>query len=132
MNGAEEAIHRSFAEYTAACNSGDVEAYIATLTSDAVIQPPDQPAVRGHAEIGAWVKTGFFDPYGVTFEGQFERLVVTGSDAFAPGTFTLHLVPRGGGDPIEATGAFFDVFRADSSGSWKMAYAIFNFDQAQG
>ena len=129
---AQEKIQQNMDDYTVACNTGDVEAYMATLTPDAVVLPPDQARVEGRENIGAWVKEGFFDPFTVTFEGIFDRIVVVGSEAFAPGRFTLHLEPKDGSVPIDTSGAFFDVFREEPPGSWKLAHAIFNFDKPSG
>lgn len=83
--------------------------------------------MRGRDSVGSWVKEGFFDPFEVNFDARLDRIVVAGSEAFAPGTFTLDLQPRSGGEAINTTGAFFNVFREESPGSWKYAYAIFNF-----
>jgi len=125
----EDGIRKNFEDYTAACNTGSVSDYKATLTSDVVFFPPDQPAVRGRENVGQWAKEGFFEPFKVTFTPTLERIVVVGSEAFVPGAFTLHLVPKAGGEPIEMSGVFFDILRTDDGGTWKLAHATFNFDQ---
>ncbi len=132
MTTTEQAVQQTLREYVAACNAGDVDAYQATLASDVVFCPPAQPEVRGRESVGAWAKEGFFDVFELTLDAKFDRVVVVESEAFAPGTFTLDLKPKGGGDPISLTGALFNIFREESPGNWKYSWAIFNFDQPFG
>jgi ketosteroid isomerase-like protein len=129
MTTAEEAISRTLQQYVSATNAGDLEAYTAILAADVVFLPPDNPPLRGRDTVGAWVKENFFDPFTVKFDAKFERIVVVGSEAFAPGTFTLEVKPKAGGDPLKTTGEFFDIFREEEPGVWKYTYAIHNFDQ---
>ena len=131
MTSAQEAIQRNMDEYIAACNTGDVDDYVGTMTPDVVFSPPGEARVAGHAAIRTWVQAGFFDPFNVTFHGEFDRIVVVGSEAFAPGRFTLHLKPKDGSPAIDANGSFFDVFR-EEAGEWKLASAIFNFTHPMG
>ena len=75
------------------------------------------------------MQENFFDLFTVKFDAKFERIAVVGSEAFAPGTFTLEVEPKEGGDPMRTTGEFFNIFREEEPGSWKYTYAIHNFDQ---
>lgn len=129
---AESEVQRAVQSYIDACNARDVKAYKETLAEDVVFMVPDQPPIQGREAVGAWVKEGFFDPYEITFDAKTDRVVVVGSEAFAPGRFTLKMKPNGGGDPVETSGEFFDIFRRVSEGSWKYSYVIFNFDQPFG
>jgi ketosteroid isomerase-like protein len=129
MTTVEDAISRLLEQYVAATNAGDVEAYMAILADDVVVLPPDHPPLRGRDAAGTWVKENFFDLFTVKLECKFERIVVAGSEAFAPGTFTLEVKPKAGGDPMRTTGEFFNIFREEAPGSWKYTYEIHNFDQ---
>jgi ketosteroid isomerase-like protein len=129
MTTVEDAISRLLEQYVAATNAGDVEAYKSILADDVVVLPPDNPPLRGRDIAGAWVKENFFDAFTVKLDCKFERIVVVGSEAFAPGTFTLEVKPKAGGDPMSTTGEFFNIFREEEPGSWKYTYEIHNFDQ---
>jgi uncharacterized protein (TIGR02246 family) len=123
-------IDTTLAEYVAAVNAGDVKAYGTTLAHDAVFMPPDSPKLTGKEDILAWVKRDFFDPYHVRFQMKFDDVQVVGSQALAPGAFTLGLTPRAGGATMSRAGKCMNVFRKQADGSWKLAHAIFNFDKA--
>ena len=129
MTTVEDAISHLLHQYVAATNAGDLEAFTAILAADVVVLPPDHPPLRGRDTAGAWMKENIFDPFTAKLDCKFERIVVVGSEAFAPGTFTLELTPKAGGDPMRTTGEFFNIFREEEPGSWKYTYEIHNFDQ---
>jgi uncharacterized protein (TIGR02246 family) len=122
-------INATVDRYVAAVNAGDVKAYGSALTQDVVFMPPDASKLTGREAVQAWAKKEFFDPYELRFHTKFDDLRVVGSQAFAPGSFTLDLTPKAGGEQIRRTGKFMNVFRKEADGSWKYALAIFNFDQ---
>lgn len=128
----EDEVKRTVQSYIDACNASDVKAYKETLAEDVVFMAPDRPPLRGSDAVGAWVKESFFDPFEVEFDAKLDRVVEVGSEAFVPGTFTLGMKPKTGGDAITVTGEFFNIFRRVREGSWKYTYAIFNFDQPVG
>ncbi len=131
MATVEEAVRETLQNYTNACNSGDLEAYKATLTEDVEWIPPDSPPISGRDAVGEWAREGFFDSFDLHFQSEFARLVEAGSEVFAPGGFSLKMTPKAGGEPSIATGSFFNIFRDDGDGVWKYCYAIFNFDEPQ-
>ena len=51
MTDEREGIDRLREAFLSSLNSGDLDAWMATFTDDAVIMAPDQPAVRGSAEV---------------------------------------------------------------------------------
>ena len=132
MSDREQAARKTLRDYVAACNAGSAEAYMATLTRDAVFCPPGQPPVKGRDAIGAWAKEGFFDVFDVDFKADFDRVIVAGSEVMAPGSFSLQLEPKAGGDSTTLTGTFFNIFREESPGSWKYAWAVWNWQQPFG
>jgi ketosteroid isomerase-like protein len=132
MATTEESVRQTLRDYVAACNAGDAAGYMATLTSDAVFCPPGQPPVQGRDAIGAWVKEGFFDVFDIKFEADFERVIVAGSEVLAPGSFSLDLQPKAGGDRVKLSGTFFNIFREEHPGSWKYSWALWNWQQPFG
>lgn len=127
-----EAVRRTLEAYVNACNAGDANAYAATLMPDVVICPPGQAPIEGSDAARTWVKEGFFDAFNVTFAASFDRVITTDTEVMAPGTFSLVLTPKAGGDSIELTGTFFNIFREDSPGSWKYSWLVWNFQQPFG
>ena len=75
------------------------------------------------------MKRDFFDPYDIRFQAKFDDVQVLGSQAVAPGSFSLDLKPKAGGEQVQRTGKFMNVLRKQADGSWKYAQAIFNFDR---
>jgi ketosteroid isomerase-like protein len=116
-------------EYIAACNAGDADAYVATLAPDVVLCPPAQAPVGGRDAARKWVQEGFFDPFKVDFSASFDRLITTDAEIMAPGSFALGLTPKDGGDRIELSGTFFNIFREVAPGSWKYSWLVWNFQQ---
>ena len=132
MSDREQAVRDTLRDYVTACNEGSAEAYMATLTADAVSCPPGQPPVQGREAIGTWVKDGFFDVFDVDFAADFDRIIVADDEVLAPGRFSLDLKPKAGGEATTLTGTFFNIFREDSPGSWKYAWAVWNWQQPFG
>ena len=132
MSPATEAVQTTLRRYIAACNAGDAEAYVETLAPDVVFCPPTQEPFKGQDAARAWVKEGFFDVFDVTFDASFDRVIETGEEVMAPGSFTLDLSPRDGGDDVHLTGTFFNIFREVASGEWRYSWLVWNFQQPFG
>lgn len=114
--------------YVAAANSGDIDRWLATLTDDVVMMPPDAPAVAGREATRTWIAENFFDPFDMDLGVRFDDGEVHGSTAWTRGSFTLALTPRDGGDTMNVNGKFVNVFRQDDDGAWKYATVIWNAD----
>jgi ketosteroid isomerase-like protein len=122
------AIRKVADEYTTACNTGNLDALMATCTPDVVFLPPDDNAVSGAAQSRQWLKTTFFDPFNVLLSFSIAELDVRGDRAVAYGPFRLTLTPRDGGAAIHDAGKFIDVYHRQGDGSWKFGRVIFNRD----
>lgn len=129
MSNATEAVTATLNEYVAACNAGDADAYAATLAPDVVLCPPGQAPVNGADAARAWVIEGFFDPFKVDFSASFDRMITTEDEVLAPGSFSLTLEPKDGGERVELSGTFFNIFREIAPGSWKYSWVVWNFQQ---
>jgi ketosteroid isomerase-like protein len=115
-------------EYAVAASSGDLSRWASTLSDDVVFQPPDHPQVNGRTAVVAWAKAAFFEPFKMQLDFSFDEIEVLGTWAFARGLFTLSLTPRQGGSSTQTAGKFMNIFKRDSSGSWKYSRAGFSFD----
>jgi len=121
-----EMIRRANQEWVAAIKSGDIEAQLAPLTTDAIFLAPDEPAVSGLDAIRAWIHRNF-DP--VTFTElnvTTDELVVSGDIAFSRGLFDGTLEPKAGGAPARAVTKYVLIWRRQPDGSWKIARDIWN------
>jgi ketosteroid isomerase-like protein len=108
-----------------AINTGDLEAYLAILTDDAVFLPPGDPAKTG-VELRTWLKV-FLDE--VTVEGlkyDTQEIVVAVNLAYHWYEFTWKLTPKAGGKPTPGQGKGIHIFRRDPDGYWKLSREIWN------
>jgi len=129
MTDEKAEIIRLGQDQAAAVSSGDLAKWTMTLADDIVVQPPDHSEVSGRAAVVAWAKEAYFDPFKMQLDFRFDEIEVLGTWAFGRGRFTVALTPSQVGRAMqEATGKFLNIFRRDSSGSWKYARAGFSFD----
>jgi ketosteroid isomerase-like protein len=117
----------------AAFNARDAAALASLYSDAAVLMPPNEPMVRGRAEIEAW------------FERALSRLrsirvlatesIVEGDRAFQAGTFTSANTGAASSSAEEqcATQAGkYVLFLKQQAGDWKIEYDIWNLDQPAG
>jgi ketosteroid isomerase-like protein len=123
-----EVIDKVRADYVAAANARDIEAFKATLAEDVVGLPPDTPKVTGRTAFADFINDNFFSPFDIDFDAQFEDGAVNGTEAWARGFYTLDLTPRAGGDTVSIRGKFMNTFRQEGNGDWKYTGLIWNTD----
>src|SRR5262245_35107544 len=71
-------------EFAVAFNAKDAARVAAFYTDDAVLMPPNLPAVRGRADIEAYYKAGFAQPMGRLALQPVES-AISGATAFEAG-----------------------------------------------
>ena len=119
------AIRNSHAAYHEVALGKDWDAVVTYYTTDAVIMPPNQPAVHERDAIRDWYAS--FPPVTevalpiVEIDGR-------GDIAYVRGTYKLTLVIEGAPEPITDTGKNLAIWRRQPDGSWKMAVDTFNSD----
>ena len=113
------AISAMFAATVGYVEEGDWEAWAAQYTEDAVLYPPNAPAVTGRAAILAW---GGAFPQVLDF--GFWNVEVMGHGDLAYGTSAYAMTLEG--FPAD-TGVQLVVIRRTADG-WKAVAAIFNSD----
>ncbi len=122
-----EAINKVLEQEVAAISAGDVEAFVALFTNDAVGMPPGEPAAIGTEAVRSWAQD-FFDQFTVQYTATSEEIVVAGNWAFQRLSFTLTLTPAAGGDPIQLNGKGIHICQRQGDGSWKLTRDIWNSD----
>ena len=103
----------------------DFATWAALFLDDSVLNPPNEPAVKGRAAIRAWLER--FPP--IT-DFKLNNVKVEGRDdlAYVLGTYTLTIAPPGAPGPVKDSGKFVEVRRRQADGRWLVAVDIFNSD----
>jgi ketosteroid isomerase-like protein len=117
----------------AAFNAHDAAALASLYGDTAILMPPNEPLVRGRAEIQEW------------FERALSRLrririlvaesMIEGDQAFQAGTFTSSAnadASSSAGEPGAAVAGKYVLLLKKQAGDWKIQYDIWNLDQPAG
>jgi len=121
-----EAANALLEQWIAAVNAGDLDGWLATLADDATVMPPNEPAVTGKEALGPWMVRTFFDPFNVQLRGSFDEAELAGDWVIARGSYELSLAPKDGGQVIEDSGKFVNVFKRQQDDSFKYAIAMWS------
>jgi ketosteroid isomerase-like protein len=120
-------LHELQKRVDAAIVTGDIDTYATLLTRDAVLMPPNGPAVVGRDAILAWsrafAKAFSFEAY----HPMDAEVAVAGDWAFKRAAFCVTLVPNGGGEKVVDTGKFIIIYKREADG-WKVSRDIWNSD----
>jgi ketosteroid isomerase-like protein len=108
--------------FAAAFNQKDAPGIAAFYTDDAVLMPPNLPAVKGRTSIENYYRTGFAQSSG-TLQLKPTESSVSGTLAFESGVSSM----TAGNPPKTATGKYVVVYKRIGN-DWKIAYDIFNND----
>lgn len=103
------------------------EANTAYLAADAVLMPPNAPAVSGIDAIDAWMRD-FVAQFAGSVSYTSSQVTVSGDWAIERYTGTLTLTPVAGGDSMKEVFKGIHVYRREADGSWKMVYDVWNSD----
>ena len=112
-------------DLAAAISSQDAAKVATFYTEDAVLSPPNEPAVRGRAAIQAWMKK-MFDQGAVTLSLTPVEAASSGNIAFLAESYTFTLKPKTGPAATDK-GKSVVVFK-QIGGKWLVAHDIFNSD----
>jgi len=102
----------------------DWAAVAATYTDDAVLMPPNGPAVEGRANIQT-----FFESFPPTSEFNLSSVETTGRGdlAYVRGTYKMTIALEGQ-DPIADSGKYLEIRGKQADGSWLIARDMFSSD----
>jgi uncharacterized protein (TIGR02246 family) len=121
---AQKAISNAFVKHVMA---RDWTGLAAMYAEDAILCPPNQPAVKGRAAIKAWMEA--FPPI-TEFKVTDVRVEGHGDVAYAHGVYELTMTPPGAPRPVKDTGKYLDVRKKQKDGRWLYSVDMFNSDLA--
>lgn len=106
--------------YVEAINSNDVEAVLARLTDDVVLQAPGAPEL-----IGKEAAQSFLDGYVSMFQTEWDKtsidFTVSGDYAFERYTYTHTDTNRETGEVMTGQGKGIIIFEQEDDGEWRVA-----------
>ncbi len=118
-----EKVTKEFAE---AFRSGNRARLAALYTQDAVLLPPDGPAVEGAEAIAAFMET--FPPV-TAFSLENVEVEGMGDLAYVRGIFSMTVPPAGeGAPPVTSRGKYIDIRKRQADGRWLIYRDMFSFD----
>jgi uncharacterized protein (TIGR02246 family) len=125
-----DALNRLQKQVDSAIIAGDTERYLTLITDDAVLMPPNGPAVSGRNAIGSWNRAMSSQVRIQDYASRDEEIVVAGDWAFRRATVNWTLTPTAGGLPVRDVGKFIIIYRRQQDGSWKVARDIWSSNTA--
>ena len=123
----EAAVKEVLGEHFAAANSGDLDKFLAVLSTDFEVIPPNQPSMKGD-QARQWVGD-FFKQFTIELEYTDQEIVVSGDLAFERYTFEWTVSPKNGGDSVNERGAGIQILQRQQDGTWKVTKDIWNLDE---
>ncbi len=105
--------------------AGEVD--ISYLAQDAVMMPPNEPALNGVTAIDEWLGN-FLSQFAASLNYTSSEITVSGDWAIEHYAGTLTLTPVGDGDSMAEVLKGIHVYRREADGSWKMVYDVWNSD----
>lgn len=120
-----EAVVAAVEQERAAISGGDVEAYCAVLTVDAVFMPPNS-SVRSGEDLRNWLGS-FVRDFAVEWLSFASTEVEVVDDlAYHAFVYTWRVTPRAGGEGKVSSGKGLHVLRRQADGQWRISREIWN------
>lgn len=120
------AIRTVLDAYFDAANAGDASRWAGLYAEDAVMMPPNSPAVVGRAAIESWLAmlpVRITDAVGTALEVEG-----AGDVAYVRGTYSMSLQVPGVPESVPQRGKLLQIYARQSGGSWLLARDIWNAD----
>lgn len=125
------AINFAKTEFREGYNTGDIERLMATFRLDGFTDMSEGEASKyGAAAAAAWRKrlAELFAGYQAKLTPIIIDVVVMGDTAYDYGWHELTLFPKAGGDVVRKRYRYFELWKKDATGQWKIALHITNSD----
>jgi uncharacterized protein (TIGR02246 family) len=122
------ALRAAFDAYLNAANGGDAELWAALYTEDAVMMPPNGPAVDGRTAIESWLAK--LPVKIIDAEGKALEITGAGHIAYVRGSYSMTLQIPGVAQPVTQQGKLLQIYARQPGGSWLLARDIWNADAA--
>ena len=120
------ALSRLQHQVDSAIIDGDTDRYLTMITDDAVLMPPNGPAVRGKEAIGLWNRAMSAQVRITAYSSRDDEVVVDDDWAFRRAAMDWTLMPVAGGAAIRDSGKYIIIYRRQQDGSWKVARDIWS------
>ena len=117
-------IEAASADWVAAYNANDWELLASYFTSDAILMPPNGPAVTGRENIAAWEAE---NETGYRIALDIENIGGSGDTAYVRGRSCV-FIPLDEGEYGVDAGKFLEVRKLQEDGAWLVDVDIFNSD----
>lgn len=122
----QSALMQVSREWAQAAASGDLERIVSYWADDAIVLPPDQPAVVGKAAIRDYVRAGQAVPgFSVTWEPE-QATIARGGDLGYLIEHNRFTFGDAKGGVRTQFGKAITVWRKDANGSWKCVIDTWN------
>ena len=105
---------------------GDFEALSQLYTVDAVLMPPNHPAVQSRAEIQTFMQAF---PKVTHFSIGIDEIDGRDDLIFVRGTYSMTVQPEGAPAPFEDVGKYLEIRRRQPDGSFALAVDMFSSDR---
>ena len=126
MTDPREALMNTSRDWAAATASGDLERALAYWTDDAIVLPPDQPAVVGKAAIRAYVQQAASMPgFSITWEPELAVVSENGDMGYMVERNTVTFNDATGVVQTQY-GKAVTVWRLQTDGRWKCVVDTWN------
>jgi ketosteroid isomerase-like protein len=124
---AESAIRKAESGFMTAVRGGDVDAMTNLYASNAVLLPPNAPAMPNHDAIHAFWGGMMATASAVDLTLTTSDVQQSGDLAVETGQYVLHLTPKNATTPVNDQGKYLVAWRK-VGGQWKMIRDAFSSD----
>ena len=126
INAEREALMQTSRDWAAAVARGDFDAALAFWMDDAIVLPPDLPALVGKSAIGAYVRQAAALPgFSITWEPEHAMVSDDGQMGYMIERNRVTMTNAGGSLHVQH-GKAVTVWRKDAAGAWKCAVDTWN------
>jgi ketosteroid isomerase-like protein len=117
-------------EFREAYNAGDVDRLLEVFADAFTDMSAGAPSFFGTDARSVFRQrmTKLFEQYEMNLVVTIIAIRISGHTAFDYGWHAVNLVPRDGGEPITTRQRYFETWRRNSSGEWKIDLYIDNMD----
>lgn len=121
----ERAINAVREREIRALSAGAVDSFLAVLTTDAVMMPPNEPMLTGAEAIRTWHQN-IANQFSVDGRYIDSEVSLLGDWAIERYDGVMRFSPKAGGPPAEQQLKGLHVYRRQPDGSWRIAQDIWN------
>lgn len=127
-----ESLLRTDREWASTIGTGDVDRMVSYWTDDAILMPPDGPALTGKQAIRGYVAEALKIPgFSITWEAKQAVVSATGDMGYTVAANRV-TAPGPDGSPVTVIGKAVTVWRKEPDGQWRCVLDIWNADSKQG